>query len=183
MSDKTLSGDELDNLLLTWERKYGEERTNSVGNIYYKIDDLRTALNALVNTLIHIGYDQSDFNSVFLSDKIQRKVTPHKYQGKLIEWRIQVNKQWKQAINEYFPDTRLQEATTPKQVERPTVKLEKPPQDEPRKEEIRKDKESTERSPLFDRPMIDKSKIKGLVMPEYVIVENDPLEFLKKGQK
>lgn len=165
-----LNGSELENLLLSWQKKYGEEHLNKQGNVYYKISDMRTALNALVNTFISIGYDYEDFQSSLLSSQIQRSVTPYKYGGKLAEWRLMIDKQWKNAINDYFPDTRLQEAIKPKEIGKPTVILEKTI-------------EKIEEKVLYvERPLIDKSKIKGLVIPEYTIVENDPLAFLKKGK-
>lgn len=178
MSDKILSGTDLENLLLSWKKKYGQEHTNRMGNPYYKIADMRTALNALVNTFISIGYDYEDLQSVLLSTQIQRSVTPHKYEGKLAEWRIIIDKQWKSAINDFFPDTRLQEAKEPTQVEKPVVFLEK--KDDPVTDSgviVRKDGTTYK-----ERPSIDKSQLKGIVMPEYTLVENDPLAFLKKGK-
>jgi len=164
MSDKILSGDDLENLLLSWKKKYGTEHTNKQGNPYYKITDMRTAMNALVNTFISKGYDKQDFKSILLSTQIQRALTPFKYDGKLKEWRLMIDQQWKNAINEYFPEA-IEEATTPIEPEKPTVML-----------------EPTHSSVFISRPKIDKAQLKGLVVPEYTIIENDPLAFLKKGE-
>lgn len=167
MSDKILSNDELENLLLTWKKTYGVEHTNKGGNIYYKIADMNTALNALVNTFISIGYDEKDIRSALLSQQIQRAVTPHKYEGKLTEWRLMIEKRWKSAINDFFPYVGLQEAKQPEEIVKPTIIVQKQP----------------EQVVFIERPLIDKTKIKGLVMPVYTEVNNDPLAFFKKGQE
>ena len=166
MSDNQLVGEDLDNLLLSWQKKFGEEHTNKQGNPYYKISDMRTAMNALVNTFISKGYDYQDLKSRLLSDRIERSLTPHKYDGKLTEWRIQLGKLWKRAINEYFPED-IAEATKPAEAPKPTVKL---------------SPLENSQSVFVSRPEIDKSKLRGLVIPEYTIIDNDPLAFLKKGK-
>jgi hypothetical protein len=167
MSDKVLSGEDLEDLLLTWQKTYGTEHTNKVGNVYYKIKDMRTALNALVNTLISIGYSHEDLKSSLLSKQIQTAVTPHKYEGKLTEWRLMIAKQWKSAVNDFFPFEGIKEAKELEVADKPTVVIKKP----------------TEQVVFIERPLIDKSKIKGLVLPEYIEDDFDPLEFLKKGKK
>jgi hypothetical protein len=170
MSDKAIFGAELDNLLLSWQKKYGTEKTNKARNIYYDIKDMRTALNALVNTFISIGYDQADLQSILLSDKIQRTVTPHRYDGKLAEWRLMIDKQWKSTINDFFPDTRLQEAKILDSVAKPTVVL----------EEI---KQALSKESPKERPSIDKDLLKNVIMPEYIESPFDPDLFLKEGKK
>lgn len=130
MSDNVLNDDELENLLLSWKKKFGEEYTNRAGNIYYKIGDMRTALNALVNTLLTIGYDQQDLRSILLSRQIQISLTPHEYDNnKLRKWRDVLDKQWKSTLNDFFPDTRIQEAKVPEPIKKPEVFLEPPKED------------------------------------------------------
>jgi hypothetical protein len=166
MSDNTLTGDDLENLLLSWKKKYGNEHLNKVGNPYLKIEkgDMRTAMNALVNTFILRGYDHEDLKSNLLSQQIQIALTPHKYDGKLKEWRLMIAQQWKNALNEYFPAP-IEEAVIHDPLDKPVVVI------------------PGESSSVFvSRPKIDKSQLKGLVIPEYTIIENDPLAFLKKGE-
>ena len=169
MSDNVLTGDDLYNLLLSWQKKYGVEHTNKQGNPYHKISDMRTAMNALVNTFISRGYDEKDIKSNLLSAQIVRVLTPYKYDGKLKEWQLMLGKQWKYAINEYYPEV-IEEATQPEEIAKPTVKLDPI------------GKVDNTKSVFVSRPKIDKSQLKGLVIPEYTIIENDPLAFLKKDK-
>ena len=164
MSDNQLSGDDLKNLLLSWLKKFGEEKLNSAGNPYLKITDMRTALNALAATFISKGYDYEDLKSSLLSSQIQRACTPYKYKGKLAEWRIMIDEQWRTTINDFFPET-IAEAVIHEGIAKPTVAL-----------------PGVSNSVFVSRPAIDKSQLKGLIIPEYTIVENDPLAFLKKGE-
>lgn len=183
MPDNILTGDDLENLLLSWKKKYGTEHTyGRSDNTYIKIDkrDMRTAMNALVNTFIMKGYTHEDLKSNLLSTQIQIALTPHKYDGKLKEWRMMIGKQWKNALNEYFPEE-IAEATEPT-VDKAKVHLKDP--DTTRAigvpnaaGVIYREDGTTDKI----RPQLDRSTIKGL-KSVYTIKENDPLAFLKKGK-
>jgi hypothetical protein len=182
MSDNILTGDDLENLLLSWKKKYGTEHLNKQGNPYLKIEkgDMRTAMNALVNTFILKGYSHADLKSNLLSQQIQVALTPHKYDGKLKEWRMVIAQQWKNALNEYFPEE-IAEATEPS-IDKAEVFLKDP---EPKVKigvpnaagVIYREDGTTDKV----RPQLDRSTIKGL-KSVYTIKENDPLAFLKKGK-
>lgn len=177
MSDNILTGDDLENLLLSWKKKYGTEHMNKQGNPYLKIEkgDMRTAMNALVNTFIMKGYDHADLKSSLLSQQIQVTLTPHKYDGKLKEWRMMIAQQWKNALNEYFPEV-IAEATEPTEIEKPKVFIKD--QDVPSSAGVIVRQDGTT---YKERPKLDMGTIKDL-KSVYVLKENDPLAFLKKGK-
>lgn len=98
-----LTNEELNDLLDKWQRAHGNEKTNRQRMPYFEIKDYVTAMNSLVLTFIGIGYTEKQIRSEKLSIDIQRFCTPHKYDGKLKEWRIQIERHWMHAVRERFP--------------------------------------------------------------------------------
>jgi hypothetical protein len=121
----TLTNEELNDLLDKWQRLHGNERINRQGMPYFEIRDYVTAMNSLVLTFIGIGYSEKQIRSEKLSLDIQRFCTPYKYEGKLKEWRIQIERHWMHAVRERFPSKFSIAEAQPIEQEKAKIHLEK----------------------------------------------------------
>jgi hypothetical protein len=170
---KPLKSSELRSVFQTWASKYGERRQKE-SVPYWEIDDMYTAMNGLILTLLEIGYDEDLIRMPKMSTDIQMYLTPTEWpKDKLRKWRIVIEEFWTIAVDERFP-SKYKIADAQEIVhERSTIKLESSSPKE----------EKAADSLYVERPQIDLSEIKGLVDANDNTQEFDPLAFLKKGVK
>lgn len=167
-----LTTDELEILILSWQESHGEEKRSHNGISYYDMKhvDMVQAFMNLIQTLMDLGYEENEFNSVQLWNTVIKCMVSEVTKKPVEQANLKkfLERQWRYAKSKMFrrPQSEANDTSIVRKIDTKNKKRELMPTND-----------------IIERPALDKSKIKGLVMPVIIMSDEDPLEFLKKERK